>query len=217
MNRARPIVAVVLPSALLAAGWAGCNPEYPGDSLGGFRVHGDLVEQTCGVAVLMPNDPIDFRVELRRDGATMYWRRPGLPAMDGHYRERDGTFELSATSTFLLREAVPAEELGPCRITQQESIGGTLEVLADDADADGGAAPDATPEVYPDAGTGADGDAGAPAPRYRWSGENAVTFSVAAGADCRDRIGADVGQFPTLPCRIRYDLEAEPMEATPDW
>ncbi|MCC7541976.1 MAG: hypothetical protein IT379_37495 [Deltaproteobacteria bacterium] len=197
----------MVPSSLLAAGWAGCDQAYPGDSLGGFEVRGSLVEQSCGVSIVMPNDPLDFEVELRRDGSTIYWRRPGAPAMDGHFSERNQSFELSATSSFLLREASPADGLGPCRIMQQETIGGRLEVVTD---------PSAPVIPASDAGA-SDPDAGAPAPIYRFSGENSVSFSVASGADCRDRIGVEQGQFPMLPCRIRYELEGEPMEEAPDW
>lgn len=197
---------MLIPSALLALGWAGCERAYPGDSLGGFRVRGDLVEQTCGVSVVMPNDPLDFEVELRRDGSTIYWRRAGAPAMDGHFNERAQSFELTSTSSFQLRPASPADGLGECKITQSESISGRLEVVSD---GDGGVPMVDASASYP--------DGGAPPPVYRWTGENSVTFSVSAGADCRDRVGGDQGQFATLPCRIRYELDGQPMDEAPDW
>lgn len=207
-----PLLRCVCLGALAFAG-AGCKKflqqEYPGDSLGKFRVHGSLVEQSCGSAAIMPRDPLEFDVELRRDGATAYWRLAGQPAKSGHYDADTFQFTFQFATSYPLRPADELQMLGPCTLGQVEEVTGTvppLETPAGDASAYDAA------EAY-DAG---DGDGGAAVERH-WTGENTITFAPTSGSDCSDVIGTDSGHFQSLPCRVRYELEARETEHASAW
>ena len=75
------LLLVVTPLAL--AVWA-CVPEdVPGEVVGTYHFVGELTTNECGEAAYPAANPLEMRVELRRDLELAVWRAPQAPINHG--------------------------------------------------------------------------------------------------------------------------------------
>ncbi len=177
---------LVLPFAL------GCRPLTNGteaEELGTFVVNGALVENGCAGG-LSPIDPLQFRVTLSRSHNSLTWRMPDGAPTFGVIRER---------GEFRIQSSIPVEAWAPdldngivgCSLSQVETIEGRLEL----------------PEMKRD-GAAPSNDAGVDA-RARFEGSHRIEVVPMAGSDCSALLIIQGGEFPSLPCAARYELDGE--------
>ena len=184
----------------LLACFGGCEPSWPGTSVGTFRVVGSLVENTCGPGFPVL-DTVEFAVEVRDDHPVGYWRLPRQPLVTGSYD--DGGFEFRRFASVV---AWPADvDVVGCTLEQREVIRGNV-TISEEGDA--GTA-DAGVGDRTDAGNAA-GDGGAAA-TPTLTGEHVIDIVVARDQDCAALLDASDGKFDALPCRARYTLHGESM------
>ncbi|HJL18529.1 MAG TPA: hypothetical protein RMH99_22910 [Sandaracinaceae bacterium LLY-WYZ-13_1] len=161
--------------------------DLSGESMGQYEVRGQLEENTCESGYAAP-ESLWFHVELRDAAGSElgWWKLPDAGIVEGTMTD-DGTFRFEGHQPVVAVEADPALGVPGCTLDRAEVVSGTLR---------GGPADASVPD---DAGAGA-------APGF--TGTTTVVVSAASG-DCSSLVGSTPGQFPTLPCELRYALEAE--------
>ena len=209
-------VICVAPPILSAALYGCALPEdRPGDLVGAYRIDGSLMENSCGSAALPAADPLNFDVEIRKQGRSGYWvvaappPYPGLLDDDGDFSfERQSTYDLGEQRSAellvdmdieRLTDPEAARQLGddtpaPCRLTVSERVAGTLLRVS------------AAHEAQ-DGGISAEGRSGRSS-GTDLVGKNDIAIRVASG-DCRRSLREHGGPFERLPCAVHYDLEGE--------
>jgi len=174
-----------LLAGLLVIFGAACEPpDYPGESLGSFRIEGTLEANTCGVDAVPAFANLVFESELRMDGSTPYWRRDGLLPVGGVVRS-DGRLEFEFRQTFPLGPN-PDGTGERCYLTQTEHV---LVVLLGDEDGVS--------------------DAGVPP---GLEGTNGIHWAPASDTECAYVTVASGGPFEALPCDVDYALVGQRME-----
>ncbi|WP_236606706.1 hypothetical protein [Sandaracinus amylolyticus] len=164
-----------------------------GTSIGSFEVHGTLDENGCAPG-LDTIDPLEFRVDLARDHDTLTWRMQGGGPVFGTI-EDDGEFRVRSSSETEAWPEDPVNGIRGCRLTQVETVEGTIRDL-----------PPASDGGVPDAGTQGDGGAGA---RPSFEASHRIEVLPVVGSDCSPLLIVHGGSFPTLPCSALYELEAD--------
>lgn len=172
----------VLAIGLLVLFCAACEPpDYPGESLGSFRIQGILDSNSCGHDAVPAFPSLAFESELRMDGSVPYWRRDGLLPIDG-IASSDGSLQFEFRQTFSL--APNPDGMGQqCFMVQTEWVSVTL--LGD--------------------GT-MDSDAGV---QSDLQGTNIIRWAAADEASCAYATTAHGGPFQALPCTVNYSLAGE--------
>ena len=196
------ILALAAPPAALLA--TGCKePAPPGTAVGSFALEGTLEENTCGQG-FAPSPTISFVAELRRDGDVAYWRMGSTGPRSPGTIDDSGEFRFQQQAQIDGWAADPANGIPACRFLQTETISGHVELAP--TTEDGGTS---------DAGLGDGGQLdggtadGGVSPARVMSATNSIEIGVVPGFDCSLALvsaGAG-GQFPSLPCRARYELE----------
>jgi hypothetical protein len=210
-SRMPRIVAV----GLVATAWGCAMPQEPaGDLVGAYRIHGALLENSCGSAALPAADPLNFDVQIRQQNGSGLWLATAPPPQLGSL-SNDGDFRFERQATYDVGERKPvellvdmdierladpqaAQQLGddrvqPCRLTVDERVAGTLLRDSREDESDDGAA-----EERASSSGSAD-----------LIGENEIAVRVASGSDCRASLEENGGPFERLPCEVRYELEGE--------
>jgi len=183
----------LLPLALALLVLPACRPEkLAGESVGQFRVEGELIESTCGAGHAVPQTLL-FHVELRDEpGPVGYWKLADGPIANGTVEAGAFRFEGSTEHVGLERtDAHPG-----CTLIRREVIAG--ELVQPSASGDAGDAPDG--------GTSED-DA-----RDGFDGTTTVTISPATGSECSALLLPQGGAFPALPCELSFDLRGTRLE-----
>lgn len=190
---------LLLGGTLLSA----CTPHYPGEPVGSFRVVGSLEDNLCGPQAVPATDPVVFSVEIRRDGAQAWWRRPDAPLVEGVV-EPDGTFRFHGTGRRVVVAPNPDAGVPGCALDQQEEL--TIR-LTGEVGADAGVGADAAIETLGDAAVG---DAGA---RPGLEGRHTIHLTPSAGSNCTPALAAAGGPFLAIPCDVDYALSGETTES----
>jgi hypothetical protein len=195
----------VLALALLALGGCRRPTDLPGEALGQYEVRGALEENTCGDGYAAPSQ-LWFHVEIRdAPGSELgWWKLPDAPLASGTV-SADRAFRFEHDARVVATPAQPELGRPGCELDRVETVEGTLSgaVGSDAGTADGGVR------------DGSVDDAG-PAPAApgiaRLEGTTTIRVSAAPGGDCSALIGTGAGQFPALPCEIRFRLTGERLE-----
>ncbi|RZO51421.1 MAG: hypothetical protein EVA89_33465 [Sandaracinaceae bacterium] len=191
MRRLFPFLAALL---LLPA----CRPtKLAGESVGQFRVDGELLETTCGDGhPVLPT--LLFHVELRDEPGTIgYWKLSDGPIASGSYEA--GAFRFEDATQHV---GVDATDGHPgCVVERREVIEGALVQGVTHDGAVGGA----------DAGVPHDGG-GDGEPRDGFDGTTTVRITPTAGSECSLLLQPQGGAFPALPCGFSYRLRGTRLE-----
>lgn len=203
--------------AVLAC-WAGCaddTPVVPPMTPVRFDVVETLVENTCGPQSVQVQPVVRYQVDLNVDQTRSRWRVVGTNAdAAGSYDERTRAFEFASDSSQQLRAANQRYGIAACVMRRLDVIDGTLsgelphgDAGLDEAGTDVVAGIDA---AIDDAGEPGDaavdgGDAGPSVPAA-FAATETIVYGPVSGADCRDFVGANDGQYLTLPCEQRYQV-----------
>jgi hypothetical protein len=179
-------------AALLAA----CN-TVQGKEVGTYQVEMRLEENTCGPEALYTEDGKHYRVQLRAEGATGYWRVAGEKPLQGSYDA--GRFKFTYESVVA---SSPDDAATFCQLAQSELLSGAVALYPDAGAGDAG---------LQDAGVSVAGDAGAP-PVSGLQAELVYTISPVSGTDCSDAL-PPIGKYQKLPCEVRYKLIGTPIES----
>jgi hypothetical protein len=180
---------VVKLCAALTLAAPACNTALPGEEIGSYRVQMLLRENTCGAGAIHEQNGHTYRVQLREDGTTGYWRVSGQQPVQGQYATGQFLFTLESAV------AQSTEDAGPfCQLLQSERLSGSV-ALPQDSDA---------ALVDAQAPNPSDPDAGG-LPTSGLVGEHRFTISAAPGTDCSEAL-APRGAFRQLPCLVRYEL-----------
>jgi hypothetical protein len=187
-------VAIVLGVLALAPFALACRPpRQSGEDLGTFLVVGTLETNACAPG-LPTLDPVQFRIQLRRDASSLTWRiAPDGPPVMGVLRD-DGTFRVRSDTPVRAWPADPANGVVGCTLVQSEIVEGSFSSQP---------AVDAGPPAPGDAGA----DAGPPRPTS-FAASHRIEVTLSAGSDCSRLLVANGGSFPSLPCAAEYQLEA---------
>ncbi len=191
MSAALPLALATVPFVLA------CRPSTThssGDSLGTYAVQGTLVENGCGLALEAPST-VEFRVELSRNGTSLTWRMPGAPPVPGSLTA-EGVLQLRTSTPVELWPADPENGIVGCTVSRIETIDGTMSLSGAPRDA---AAQD-------DAGASM-GDAGVRSVAS-FEATSRTEIVPVVGTVCSPALLVNGGNFPTLPCTVRYELVA---------
>ena len=188
---------------LLCSLWCCETPgELPGESIGRFAVVGQLKENTCGVEGLPAEDPLEFSVELRRQGQRGIWILGQPPGTTGELDDT-GTFRFLRQSTHEAVAPSAAEPEQPeqywsntpgapaaagCSLVIEEEVAGQV--------------------AFPDAGANAAGDASSQDLAHL-EALNRITIRPQPGGDCQKAFAVAGGPFQALPCYAEYELTGE--------
>lgn len=181
-----------------------CQPGTPpGSQVGTYQVRGTLQQNSCGPEALPVADPLDFTVEVRRQGANGLW------ILGGSARVATGTLDEVGNFSFLQRseyQAIPPhKEHGQlpepwydwdpeppatsdpgCVLVTEEQVVGRLDMASSAA------------------------DSGTPIPL---SAHNVIRIRALAGSNCLPVLAVAGGPFQELPCEASYALSGEHLES----
>jgi hypothetical protein len=216
----------------LALGAPACELLLPPQGNGAvFAIRGAMVANSCGANAPSSLPSLSFDAEIVLHQGSLRWAVPaaGIQAstrVDG----ATGAFRLVDDRVVVLRAEDRRRGIVACAVRRIDVIDGRVAGdfppidpaareggLADGALADATQLADGAPLSVGDAELRADGgavtdaavgDGGAPGAPALESLHETVGWAVIPGADCRDRLGVAEGQFITLPCEQRWNLDA---------
>lgn len=163
-------------------------------------MYGWLEQNACGSGYPAPEQLL-FHVELRDvHGSLGWWRLPDAPIASGVLEE--GRFRFEHHARVVAAPAQPERGLPGCSLDRVETIEGALHIR-DASLADGG---------VPDGSRNEDASTAEAAGAQRLEGTTTVRVSAAAGSDCSSFVGAGTGQFPALPCELRFQLVGDRLD-----
>lgn len=196
----------ILSTLLLTVGSAACNPvELPGELVGSYDITGQLVENSCGTGAFPAKNPLEFRVQVRREGDELaQWILDEPPGSYGSLDETGGfLFERQTRYS-----AIPAHEVHASTYEPSDFWSGTAALPPE---AHVGCVLLITERVQGNLTymtTNAVSDSGVPEPTSL-AGLNTIELTPAAGSDCRATLIENGGPFPAFPCHVQYDLEGQ--------
>ncbi len=193
-----------MTSRLSALGVAlcSCTAVLPGNSIGTFRIEGELVSNACAPGYTAPAT-ISYTAELRRSGTIGYFRQTGKPFVQGTLSESN-VFQFVAHTTQQVIAPVAAQNIRGCNLVQTETLSGTLtEIVFADGSVDGAAE---AGDVSADSGVldASVRDAGDGGLVSSFVATDKLEFLPEQGSDCSRTLIVNGGGFPALPCLVEY-------------
>lgn len=114
-------LACLVSLMIVALGALGCPSEYPGEPVGTYAVTAAVGESSCGPGI-GGSGPLEFEVEIRRDGEVGYWIGPDGLARVGRIDEQ-GTYRFKLEQRIQVRAG--DAQTAPCVMDQVDEVTGT--------------------------------------------------------------------------------------------
>lgn len=173
---------------------AACQPADESVALGTFHVVATRDASTCGPQSMNFAPRVEYDVELRVHDGAMKWVPQGATTVTGAWNASTRVFRVLLEQDTVMWQNDVRHQIPGCALHSTDVIEGSV-VMSD-----------------PDAGTGQtvvlDADAGTEILARSFHGTESLVFGASAGGDCTPLIGASKGQYSSLPCEVRYTLDA---------